>query len=352
MHDEVHPFPPSAMLGGGKRERTRAGHWAVIVLLLVLLGISVAANVVLLIATVAIGFGRMEGGEREIRFTEERLSGKGRKKVVQIEIMGVITFAGRQGLLTKEEDMATHVLQQIEAAEKDPDVIGILLLVDSPGGGVTASDVIYERLLRFKEAGGRNRKVVALMRDVAASGGYYVSVAADKIVAHRTTITGSIGVLLSSLNVKGLGEKLGVRDVTIKSGPNKDMLNPLREPTVAETNILQATINDMYERFVSVVARGRGMDEETVRSLADGRIYTAPQALAVNLIDEIGYEEDALKLLRELTGVEEFRRVRYRRPRSLADLLSARMHPLVDLPLPSHWRHDAPALQYLWQPEL
>jgi len=353
MNDQLHVIPPPAAPGTPAPRRSTAGHWLAIIVLLLLLGVSVFANIVLVIVAAASSMvAGMEGSSASLKFNEERISGSGRKKVVQIEVIGVISFAGRQSMFITEEDMTTHILKQIEAAEKDPQVIGIVLLVDSPGGGVTASDVIYERLLRFKSSGDTPRKVVALMRDVAASGGYYVSAAADKIVAHRTTITGSIGVLISAMNFKGLGDKLGVRGVTIKSGANKDLLNPLREPTTAETNILQATVNDMYDRFVSVVARSRGLEEEQVRALADGRIYTATQALELDLIDEIGYEDDAVALLRKLTGVTEFRRIRYRRTRTLADILSARLQPSLELPLPERWRTETPLVQYLWQPEL
>ncbi len=353
MNDQLSPVPPSAALPSAAPRRSSAGHWLAIVVLLLLLGVSMLANVVLLIATASSSMlAGIEGSSSSHKFSEELISGSGRKKVVQIDVMGVITFAGRQSMFYSEEDITTRVLKQIEAAEKDPHVIGILLLVDSPGGGVTASDVIYERLLRFKTSGDAPRKVVALMRDLAASGGYYISAAADKIIAHRTTITGSIGVLISSINFKGLGEKIGVRDVTIKSGANKDLLNPLREPTTAETNILQATVDDMYDRFVSVVARSRGMEEAAVRTLADGRIYTATQALELDLIDEIGYEDDAVKLLEKLTGVETFRRVRYRRTRTLSEILSSRLTPSFELAIPDRWRSETPAVQYLWQPEL
>lgn len=353
MNEELHPLSSPSTPNPAAPRRSTTGHWLAIILLLCLLGVSVLANIVLLITVVASSVvAGIEGGTSSVKFNEERLRGSGRKKVVQIEVTGVISFAGRQSMFYTEEGMASQLLKQIEEAEKDPHVIGILLLVDSPGGGVTASDVIYERLLRFKAAGDSPRKVVALMRDLAASGGYYVSAAADKIVAHRTTITGSIGVLISAINFKGLGDKLGVRDVTIKSGANKDLLNPLREPTTSETNILQATVNDLYDRFVSVVARSRGLEEAKVRELADGRIYTATQALELELIDEIGYEQDALDLMKKLTGVEQFRLVRYRRTRSLSDILGATLRPAVALPLPERWRTETPLVQYLWQPEL
>jgi protease-4 len=284
--------------------------------------------------------------------TEEYIEGGGRNKVVEIDVTGIISFQGESGLLFDEEDMATRVIHEIEQAGDDPRVVAILLMVDSPGGGVTASDIIYEKLVRFKSTGEGSRKVVALMRDLAASGGYYVSAAADKIVAHRTTITGSIGVLISMANFKGLGDKIGVKDVTIKSGRNKDMLNPLREVGTEETNILQAAVNDMYDRFVSVVARGRGMDAAKVREIADGRIYTATQALALNLVDEIGYREDAITQLKKVTGLTKLKIVKYKTTASFLDLLSSRVRQPAVVELPARWKAQWPQFQYLWQPEL
>ncbi len=332
------------------RRRSTVGHWVTIIALLALLGISAALNLVLLVFAIA-GSG-IHTAESPRKFHEELLQGSGREKVVRIDAYGIISFRKGGGGIFQEEGLATRIIKQIEAAEKDDHVIAILLVVDSPGGGVTASDIIYERLLEFKKSGKGDRKVVVLMRDLAASGGYYISAAADKIIAHRTTITGSIGVLLSTLNIKGLGEKIGIKDVTIKSGKNKDLLNPFREVTAAQTNMLQGVIDDLYSRFVSVIARSRGMSAEKVREFADGSIFTSPQALELGLIDEIGYEDTAVEQLRAITGVEKFKIVRYKRFRPFFDLFASRLNPGIDLPIPARWKTEGPRFQYLWQPEL
>ncbi len=352
------PLPPpppisAAVPAAPAPQRSTKGHWIAIIVLLLLLGVSVVLNLGLAVASL-VGMAAVSVSDSDashLHFSEEVLRGSGRKKVVKLELYGVITFQGESSVFFQQESLATRMLNEIEAARQDENVIAILVVVDSPGGGVTASDVIYNALLRFRESNAK-RKVVVLMRDVAASGGYYISAAADKIVAHRTTITGSIGVLISSANFKGLGDKLGVKDVTIKSGKNKDILNPLRDVTVEETNLLQQVVNDMYERFVSIVARGRAIEMAKVRKLADGRIYTAPQALELQLIDQIGYEEDAIKLVKELTAEKKFRLIRYKKTRSLVELFGANAGASLRLPLPERWQARWPAVQYLWQPEL
>jgi protease-4 len=344
--------PPTPAIPPPAPRRSTKGHWIAIVILLLLLGVSVMLNLGLAIAAVAgMATTTVTDGDTTVRFSEEFIRGSGRKKVVKIELNGIITFQGESSMFFESDSVATRMLQEIEAARKDRNVIALLVVVDSPGGGVTASDVIYHALLRFRESD-KKRKVVVLMRDLAASGGYYISAAADKIVAHRTTITGSIGVLISSMNFKGLGDKFGVKDVTIKSGKNKDLLNPLRDVTAEETNILQQVVNDMYDRFVSIVARGRGIDSDKVRAFADGRIFTAPKALELQLIDQIGYEEDAIELVRTLVGDERFRLIRYKKSHSLYDLFGARAGASLRLPLPDRWQARWPAVQYLWQPEL
>ena len=210
----------------------------------------------------------------------------------------------------------------IRTAMQDPAVKAIILVVNSPGGGITASDVIYNELLKFKKSD-PSRKIVALFGDLAASGGYYVACAADRVVAHPTTITGSIGVLISTLNVKGLGEKIGIKDVTIASGENKDMLNPFKDLTETQQKLLQATVDEMYKRFVRIVAEGRHLSEDEVTKVADGRILTAPQALESKLIDRIGYWDDAMEETRHLLKVRAVKVVRYREPFSFSFFMEA-----------------------------
>src|SRR5262249_39001215 len=160
-----------------------------------------------------------------------------------------------------------------------------------PGGTVTASDIIFRELEEFKRTTGR--AVVASMLDVAASGGYYIALAADTIVAHPTTVTGSIGVIMISLNAEGLMQKVGLATATIKSGERKDMGSPFRQLTSEERAIFQAVIDDLYRQFVSKVVERRNIPAATATALADGRIYTAEQALGHKLVDRIGYLPEA-----------------------------------------------------------
>jgi len=236
--------------------------------------------------------------------------GSGDAVVMHIAIRGPILREAGGGLIGRATDPVADVLTCIQDATVDSEVRAILLEVDSPGGEVTASDQIYRALIRFKEAK-PGRKVVALLGDVAASGGYYVAVASDYIVAHPTTLTGSIGVLISTLNVKELADKLGIRDVTVKSGPNKDLLNPLKEVRESELALLQEAVDEMHARFIALVARGRRLTEEEVRAVGDGRIMTAQQALQARLVDQIGYWEDALAKTAELLGEPSVRVFRY-----------------------------------------
>ena len=190
-------------------------------------------------------------------------------------------------------------LEYIDALMFDGNNQGILLYVDSPGGAVYESEELHQKLLEYKEMTGR--PIWGYMAHYAASGGYYVSVAADKIYANPNTITGSIGVILSTVDVTGLYDKLGIREVNIASGPLK--AGDLTDEQIA---VYQAQVDESFDRFVEVVAQGRGMDETAVRTLADGRTYTAKQALNNGLIDEIGLYEDIKSQISVGTGVFTF----------------------------------------------
>jgi protease-4 len=178
---------------------------------------------------------------------------------------------------------------------------------------VTASDVIFREIELFKRE--KPVPVIAVMMDVAASGGYYVALAADTIIAHPTTVTGSIGVIMLTFNASGLLDKIGVASNPIKSGERKDMGSPFRALTPEERGIFQSVIDDLHRQFVTRVVDRRKLSEVTARALADGRIYTAEQALAHRLVDRIGYMPDALDVARQAAGVERARVVVYHRPR-------------------------------------
>ena len=174
--------------------------------------------------------------------------------------------------------------------------------VNTPGGGVYESAEIARELAKIKELG---IPMYVSMKNMAASGGYYISAGADKIFATDETITGSIGVIMSGLNYAGLFEKLGIEDNTYKSGALKDVGSSTREPTEADKEVLQTYVDNAYGRFVKIVAEGRGMTEEAVRKIADGRIYDGQQAVSVGLVDEIGFPEDTLAAMQADLGLED-----------------------------------------------
>ena len=267
-------------------------------------------------------------------------------KIVRIPITGAISFD--EGRWNLKPGSAMTALQSIRRATLDEDVRGIILDIDSPGGGVTASDIIWNALIEFKEAD-TNRAVVVMMGDICASGGYYIAAAADHIVAHPTTITGSIGVIIESLNVKELADRLGIKDVSIASGENKQMLNPLHDLTDEQRKLLQDSVDALYGRFVSLVAEGRGLPKEKVAEIADGRVLIAEDARKAGLVDTIGYFPDAAGAMADLIGNESLHIVRYERKASFLEMLEG--EGLFDFK--SGIRHLKEAsrtrLQYKWR---
>ena len=218
-----------------------------------------------------------------------------------VKVKGTIQEQGEPGLFDDEDDEYKHdtTLEYIDNLMSDENNQGILLYVDSPGGAVYESEELHQKLLEYKEMTGR--PIWGYMAHYAASGGYYVSTAADKIYANPNTTTGSIGVIMSTVDVTGLYDKLGIREVNIASGPLK--AGDLTDEQIA---VYQAQVDESFDRFVEVVAQGRGMDEAAVRALADGRTYTAKQALSNGLIDEIGLYEDVKDQISVETGVFTF----------------------------------------------
>ena len=282
-------------------------------------------------------------------YTEELVEGSGEKKIALITVEGVITSSSTT-LFSDKSTTVEEFKKQLEYIKKDSQVKAVLLQIESPGGGITPSDIIYNELLRYKEESGN--KVVVLMGGVAASGGYYIAVAADKIIAHPTTITGSIGVIMPLVNISELISKYGIEDKSITSGDMKDLGSPMRPMRPEEKAVLEGIIQEMYERFVSVIATGRGMSVDEVRKLADGRIYTAQQAVDNGLVDRLGYLSDAIEQAKELAGIDEAKVIRYKRRWGLGDLLNIAqgisppgVRQLLEWPV-----MDSPRLMYLWLP--
>lgn len=210
------------------------------------------------------------------------------------EQLGLIKI---EGLILKSKP----VVELIERYRKDDDIKGVLVRIDSPGGGVAASQEIYEALKRIREQG---KKVVVSMGAVAASGGYYIACAADTIVANPGTTTGSIGVIMELLDYSDLMGKIGIRANTIKSGKFKDAGNGWRRMTEEERQYLQQFIDDAYEQFLTVVQEARGMSRTEILEIAEGKIFTGKQALDLGLIDVLGTYDDARRLAAELSGIK------------------------------------------------
>jgi len=228
-------------------------------------------------------------------------------KIALVEINGVI-------------EESNDVVRQIKKYQDDNSIKALVLRIESPGGGVAASQEIYEQLLRFRD---KDKAIVVSMGSIAASGGYYIACAADTILANPGTVTGSIGVILSYLVYKNLMDKVGLELQVIKSGELKDVGNPARQLTPRERAMLQSVIDDTYDQFVGVVAERRSMDIDDVKKLADGAIFTGNQALNNGLVDKLGTLEDAISLAGEMANLGKHPRVVKERKfrRSLLDEL-------------------------------
>lgn len=285
---------------------------------------------------------------------ETQVSGSGKAKVLLIEVSGVINSQEGDGLIPTP-GLLSHIKEELTRAAKDDDIKAVVLRINSPGGTVTASDIIHHELKAFKAS--RKIPVVASIMDVGASGGYYIAAAADSVFAHPSTVTGSIGVIMLTVNARGLLEKVGVEATAVTSGPRKDMGSPFRAMTEEERAIFQDLINSMYQRFLTVVQEGRPkLSMDQIKKLADGRVYTGEQAKAAGLVDEVGYLEDAVEAAKKRAGLTEAKVVMYRRPGEYSNNVYSRVlapngfAALGQLDLLSFVRGGTPQFMYLWMP--
>ena len=249
---------------------------------------------------------------------EDTVEGHGAAKILLTDISGFISDEPPSsglglGPSAPRVPLLVRLREELKKAGDDKDVRALVLRLNTPGGTVTASDIIYRELMLFRER--TKVPVIAVMMDVAASGGYYIALAADTIVAHPTTVTGSIGTIMVTGNVEGLMQKIGVAATTIKSAEHKDMGSPFRTLTPDERAIFQSVIDELQRQFVAKVVERRRIPPETARTLADGRIYTAPQALSHKLVDAIGYVPDAIDAARRAAGTPDAKVIVYKRPR-------------------------------------
>lgn len=283
-------------------------------------------NLLLFLAMIG-GAGILGGGQQNPHNVAEfsRESGSG-GKIAVIQVNGVILEGGSGGLLgSGGPDPVAMMHDGLKRASEDNNVHAVILEINSPGGGVTASDHVHHEIVKFKEETGK--PVVVYMKDLAASGGYYISAPADTIVANRTTLTGSIGVIIQGFNFHGtLTEIVKGEDATIKAGDNKAMGSMFADPKGEDyqkgRELLQELVEEMHGHFKGIVKDGRGAKlVDDWESYCDGRILSATQAEKLGFIDKIGYFEDAWREAERLAGVENTAVVDYGRDMSLGALL-------------------------------
>lgn len=235
--------------------------------------------------------------------------GTGPEKIATIALDGVIQDVGSSSILSTGANSYKQVLAMLDQAAEDDSVDGVVLSVDSPGGGVVESAEIHDKVTEIQEE--HDKPVYVSMGNTAASGGYYVSAPADKIVAHPATLTGSIGVIMESTDFSELADKVGIDFNTIKSGKYKDIMSSKRKMTDDERDILQSIIDENYDEFVDVIAEGRDLEEDTVRKLGDGRVYTGKQAKDNDLVDDLGSLDDTIDMMKEDNSWEDAEVVEY-----------------------------------------
>ncbi|WP_173917342.1 signal peptide peptidase SppA [Halobacillus sp. Marseille-Q1614] len=273
-----------------------------------LIAIGIAAGLLLIgVLTQSIGFLMSDTfNESRNMFTEDEgpkekvvENGSNSNRIAHLTVDGTIISGEGSNPFSGEGYNHEQFMKQLEAIKNDSTVKGVLLYVNSPGGGVFESAEIHDKLQEIKE---QDKKLYVSMGGMAASGGYYISAPADQIFASEETFTGSLGVIMQSINYQELANEYGVKFNTIKSGQFKDIMSPTKEMTEEDREILQTLVDESYQGFVNVISEGRGMSEDKVRELADGRIYSGQQAADNGLIDQIGFEEDALNSLKEEIG--------------------------------------------------
>ena len=332
---------------------SHTGFWVVIVILGLILCFSVIVNFGLVIGLAFVRSGDPHIGvvaEDEFPKLKEIWSyGSGAAKAARIPVTGIIARGGAEGFFRISMDRVESILRQIRAAQNNSAVQAIILEVDSPGGSITPTDEIYRALSDFR-ASAKNRKVVVLVQGMAASGGYYVAMASDWIIAEPTAFIGSISVIMQTLNWKVLSDKIGVQDVTIKSGKNKDMLNPFREVNPEQVAMLQSMVDSLHRYFVNIVRKGRAIEESSLEAMCDGRIFTAADAQQQHMIDQLGYWPDTVAKTAQLLGQPSIKVVRYEERSDFARWLAQLRGPSLNVTLPRWMTAEGPQFMYLWRP--
>ncbi len=277
-------------------------------------------------------------------------------KIAVIDVDGLMINRQKWGLIQKGENPVSLFVEKLDRARNDRYVKAVVLRLNSPGGTVGASDIMYHKLREFRQKS--NKPVVACMLSIATSGAYYLACGCDGIVAQPGSVTGSIGTIVQTISLAGTMEKLGIKAVAIKSGELKDIASPLHDLSEEEREVLQGIITQFYEQFLEVVTDGRKkLEQQKLRELADGRVYTAKEALEEGLIDKVGYPADAIAWAKETAGITKARVVIYHRPVSYkpniygseASAVSG-MGPFINVEMPDWLTSSGAQFLYLWQP--
>ena len=276
------------------------------------------------------------------------------KKILIIPVEGMIANTRGGALLGAGENPVSLISQQLDQAKTDANVVAVVLRVNSPGGTVTASDTLFQMVSRFRKATGK--PVVASAQEMAASGGYYVACAADCIVAQPTSVTGSVGVVFTSLDLQDSLGKLGVRTDVIKSGQLKDMGSPLKHMTAEERAVIQTMIDQYFQQFQQIVRERRALDDEGLAAFSDGRVLSGQQALKLRLVDSLGTLEDAVNIAKRLANQPNAKTVLYTRPYGYGgsiyatNQIPAPQANTTQLTLPGFSESLPPGFYYLWRP--
>lgn len=248
---------------------------------------------------------------------EYTLQGEGRDKILLVHLRGFISSSPGTGLLSQDPSEVQEIAARLRKAADDDNVKAVVLAIDSPGGSVTASDILYQQIRRHREETGQN--VVALLMGVAASGGYYAAAAAETIIAHPTTVTGSVGTIFIRPDLAGLMHKIGVQAEVTKSGKYKDISSWFRHSSEEEREMLQKMIDQLNARFLEVVRTSRKLDDTRLTEVAKANVFTASQAMELGLVDSVGYAQDAFDKAAALAGMDKDPKVVTYRRQEFAD---------------------------------
>ncbi|UCC96342.1 MAG: signal peptide peptidase SppA [Phycisphaerales bacterium] len=277
-------------------------------------------------------------------------------KIAIIDVDGLMMNRQRRGFMQSGENPVSLFIEKLDKAAADRSVKAVVLRLNSPGGTVAASDIMHHSLREFKRKTGK--PVIGCVLSLGCSGAYYLACGCDGIMAQPSSVTGNIGTVFQTISVAGTMHKIGVKAVTIKSGELKDLASPLHDLSEDERRVLEGIIEDFSKQFFNVVREGRkNMNEQKLRDVADGRVFTADQALEQGLIDKVGYLADGIEWAKDMAGVHKAQVVIYHRPLGyvpnaygVATSSASGMGPLINVELPDWLNSSGAQFLYLWQP--